>query len=120
MSGQGNEEAIAPSRQPDLCSGRHGNPRHEYEGDVVTRANATPYGLAAGVFTRDLTRAHRVAARLDAGVVWINHYNVTPVAMPFGGRRLSGLGRENGKAAIAQYTELKSVYIALGDIESPY
>lgn len=53
-------------------------------------------------------------------MVWINHYNVTPVAMPFGGRRLSGLGRENGKAAIAHYTKLKSVYVALGDIESPY
>jgi betaine-aldehyde dehydrogenase len=92
----------------------------EYEDDVVTRANATPYGLAAGLLTRDLTRAHRVAARLDAGVVWINHYNVTPAAMPFGGRKLSGLGRENGKAAIAHYTESKSVYFALGDIESPY
>jgi betaine-aldehyde dehydrogenase len=53
-------------------------------------------------------------------VVWINPYNVKPVAMPFGGRRLSGLGRENGKAAIAHYTELKSVYVALGDIESLY
>jgi betaine-aldehyde dehydrogenase len=86
----------------------------------VTRANATPYGLAAGLFTRDLTRAHRVAQRLDAGVVWINHYNVTRVAMPFGGRRRSGLGRENGKVAIAHYTELKSVYVALDDIESLY
>ena len=53
-------------------------------------------------------------------MVWINHYNVTPVAMPFGGRRLSGLGRANGKAAIAHYTGLKSVYVALGDIESRY
>jgi betaine-aldehyde dehydrogenase len=63
-----------------------------YENDVVTRQNAAPYGLAAGLFTRDLTRAHPVAARLDAGVVWINHYNVTPVAMPFRWQKAIGSG----------------------------
>jgi betaine-aldehyde dehydrogenase len=77
--------------------------------DIVARANATPYGLAAGLFTCDLTRAHRVAARLDAGVVWINHYSIAPVAIPFGVRKLSGLGRENGKTVTAHYTEMKSV-----------
>jgi betaine-aldehyde dehydrogenase len=92
----------------------------EDEAEVVARANATPYGLAAGVFTRDLACAHRVAARLDAGVVWINTYNVTPVEMPFGGMKLSGLGRENGKAALEAHTQVKSVYVALGDVESPY
>lgn len=60
------------------------------EDDVITRANATRFGLAAGVFTRDLARAHRVAARLEAGICWINNYNVTPVEMPFGGIKESG------------------------------
>lgn len=90
------------------------------EDEVVARANDTPFGLAAGVFTRDLTRGHRVVARLAAGTCWINQYNVTPIELPFGGYRLSGLGRENGKAAIEHYTQLKSVYVALGDIDAPY
>ncbi|MGP9822100.1 betaine-aldehyde dehydrogenase [Salinarimonas sp. NSM] len=90
------------------------------EDEVVARANATPYGLAAGVFTNDLTRAHRVAAALEAGTVWINAYNLTPIEMPFGGVKQSGLGRENGHAAIAHYTQEKSVYVALGDVDAPY
>jgi betaine-aldehyde dehydrogenase len=92
----------------------------ETEDEVVARANATPYGLAAGVFTADLTRAHRVIARLQAGTCWINHYNITPIELPFGGVKLSGLGRENGRAALEHYTQLKSVYVALADVESPY
>jgi betaine-aldehyde dehydrogenase len=92
----------------------------ETEDEVVARANDTEFGLAAGVFTRDLTRAHRVIARLEAGTCWINHYNVTPVEMPFGGFKRSGLGRENGRAAIEHYTQLKSVYVALRDIDAPY
>jgi betaine-aldehyde dehydrogenase len=90
------------------------------EEEVIARANATEFGLAAGVFTNDLTRAHRVIARLQAGTCWINHYNVTPVELPFGGMKLSGLGRENGRAAIEHYSQLKSVYVAMGDVESPY
>lgn len=90
------------------------------EEEVIARANATDYGLAAGVFTNDLTRAHRVIARLQAGTCWINHYNVTPIELPFGGVKLSGLGRENGRAAIEHYTQLKSVYVAMSDVESPY
>ena len=90
------------------------------EEEVIARANATPYGLAAGVFTRDLARAHRTIARLQAGTCWINTYNITPIEMPFGGMKLSGIGRENGKAAIEHYTQLKSVYVELGDVESPY
>lgn len=90
------------------------------EDEVVARANATPFGLAAGVFTRDLARAHRVAARLEAGTCWINAYNVTPIEMPFGGCKQSGLGRENGHAAIEHYSQLKSVYVGLGDVECPY
>ena len=92
----------------------------EDEQEVIERANATEFGLAAGVFTNDLTRAHRVIARLQAGTCWINQYNVTPIEIPFGGVKLSGLGRENGRAAIEHYTQLKSVYVAMGDVDSPY
>ena len=92
----------------------------ETEEEVVARANATEFGLSAAVFTRELARAHRVIAALQAGTCWINHYNMTPVELPFGGVKMSGLGRENGRAALEHYTQLKSVYVALGDIEAPY
>jgi betaine-aldehyde dehydrogenase len=92
----------------------------EDEQEVIERANATEFGLAAGVFTNDLTRGHRVIARLQAGTCWINQYNITPIELPFGGVKLSGLGRENGRAAIEHYTQLKSVYVAMGDIDAPY
>ncbi len=92
----------------------------EDEEEVIARANATEFGLAAGVFTNDLTRGHRVIARLQAGTCWINHYNVTPVELPFGGVKLSGLGRENGRAALEHYTQLKSVYVAMGNVDAPY
>jgi betaine-aldehyde dehydrogenase len=94
--------------------------RFSSEDEVVRRANDTPFGLAAGVFTRDLVRAHRVVAALQAGVCWINNYNVTPIEIPFGGTKQSGIGRENGLAAIEHYTQLKSVYVAKGDIDAPY
>ena len=90
------------------------------EDEVIARANATEFGLAAGVFTNDVTRAHRVIAQLQAGTCWINHYNVTPIELPFGGVKMSGLGRENGHAALEHYTQLKSVYVAMSDVESPY
>lgn len=90
------------------------------EDEVVARANATEFGLSAGVFTNDLTRAHRVIANLEAGTCWINHYNITPIELPFGGHKRSGLGRENGRAAIEHYTQLKSVYVAMGDVDAPY
>ena len=90
------------------------------EDEVVARANATEFGLSAGVFTNDLTRAHRVIAHLEAGTCWINHYNITPIELPFGGHKRSGLGRENGRAAIEHYTQLKSVYVAMGDVDAPY
>jgi betaine-aldehyde dehydrogenase len=92
----------------------------DHEAEVIERANATEFGLAAGVFTNDLTRAHRVIAKLEAGTCWINHYNITPIELPFGGVKMSGLGRENGRAAIEHYTRLKSVYVAMGDVEAPY
>ncbi|MBI3899412.1 MAG: betaine-aldehyde dehydrogenase [Gammaproteobacteria bacterium] len=90
------------------------------EAEVVRRANATEFGLAAGVFTRDLTRAHRVIAQLEAGVCWINNYNITPVEIPFGGFKQSGLGRENGLATLEHYTQLKSVYVEMSDVVCPY
>ena len=72
------------------------------------------------MFTRDLARAHRVIARLDAGTCWINTYNLTPVELPFGGVKRSGFGRENSQAAIEHYTRLKSVYVETGDVAAPY
>lgn len=90
------------------------------EDEAVARANATPFGLAAGVMTQNLGRAHRMAAALEAGIVWVNSYNVTPIPLPFGGSKQSGIGRENGLAALDFYTELKSVYVNLGRVEAPY
>ncbi|MEY8880971.1 betaine-aldehyde dehydrogenase [Donghicola sp. XS_ASV15] len=92
----------------------------ETEEEAITRANATEFGLAAGVFTNDLSRGHRVAAAFEAGTTWINTYNLTPVEVPFGGSKMSGVGRENGRAAIEHYSELKTVYVAMGDTEAPF
>lgn len=90
------------------------------EDEVIARANATDFGLAAGVFTADMTRAHRVIGRLEAGTCWINAYNLTPVEAPFGGVKRSGVGRENGHAAVEHYTQVKSVYVNMGPVEAPY
>ncbi|MEQ1950778.1 betaine-aldehyde dehydrogenase [Mesorhizobium sp. CN2-181] len=90
------------------------------EDEVVARANDTEFGLAAGVFTRDLPRAHRVIADLQAGTCWINAYNLTPVEIPFGGYKQSGIGRENALDALRHYSQVKSVYVETGDVASPY
>lgn len=90
------------------------------EDEVIERANQTEFGLAGGVFTKDIQRGHRVADRLDAGIVWINAYNLTPVEMPFGGFKQSGIGKENSRRAFEHYTKLKTVYVAEGDVEAPY
>ncbi|MEZ5804194.1 MAG: betaine-aldehyde dehydrogenase [Rhizobiaceae bacterium] len=90
------------------------------EEEVVARANDTEFGLAAGVFTRDLPRGHRVIAELQAGTCWINAYNLTPVELPFGGYKQSGIGRENALEALAHYSQVKSVYVETGDVASPY
>ena len=90
------------------------------EEEVVGRANATEFGLAAGVFTADLSRAHRMVDALDAGTCFINSYNDAPVEVPFGGVKMSGVGRENSKAAILHYSQLKSVFVRMGDMESPF
>ena len=92
----------------------------ESEEEVIERANNTPYGLSAGVFTNDIKRGHRVIHQLQAGTCWINNYNITPIELPFGGYKQSGQGRENSLAAIQYYTQLKSVYVELGNVESPY
>ena len=92
----------------------------EDEAEVMARANATEFGLAAGVFTQNLTRAHRVAAGFEAGTCYINTYNDAPVEAPFGGMKNSGVGRENSKAAINHYSQLKSVYVRMGDVEAPF
>jgi betaine-aldehyde dehydrogenase len=94
--------------------------KFDAEEEVIERANATEFGLAAGVFTRDLSRGHRVVADLQAGTCWINTYNLTPVEIPFGGVKQSGIGRENSLAALALYSQLKSVYVETGSVESPY
>ncbi len=92
----------------------------EDEAEVLIRANETQYGLAAGVFTLNLTRAHRVVKALEAGTCYINTYNDAPVEAPFGGTKLSGVGRENSKAAINHYSQLKSVYVRMSKLEAPY
>lgn len=92
----------------------------ETEEEVVARANDTEFGLAAGVFTADLTQAHRVIGKLEAGTCWINAYNLTPVEGPFGGAKMSGVGRENGRAAVEHYTQVKSVYVGMGPVDAPY
>ena len=81
--------------------------------DLVIRANDTVYGLAAGIWTRDIGKAHRVAAQLKAGTVWINCYNVFDAALPFGGYKQSGWGREMGHDALELYTQVKAVCAAI-------
>ncbi len=88
------------------------------ESEVLERANNTEFGLAGAVFTENFSKAHRVANRLQAGIVWINDYNITPPEVPFGGYKQSGIGRENGLQAIEYYTQIKTIYANLGDIDA--
>jgi aldehyde dehydrogenase (NAD+) len=82
--------------------------------EVIERANSNPYGLAAAVWTRDVKKAHMVSRRLKAGTVWINTYGLMDAALPFGGYKSSGFGRELGAHAIEHYTELKTVWLNMG------
>lgn len=90
------------------------------EEEVIARANATEFGLSAGVFTQDLKRGHRVIDQLEAGSCWINTYNLAPVEAPFGGVKMSGVGRENSKEAINHYSEVKTVYVAMTPVEAQF
>jgi phenylacetaldehyde dehydrogenase len=81
--------------------------------ELVTQANDSVYGLAAGIWTRDISKAHRLASQLRAGTVWINCYNIFDAALPFGGYKQSGWGREMGHEVLEQYTEVKAVCTAL-------
>jgi len=83
------------------------------ENDVLPVANDTIYGLGSGIWTKDLSRAHRMAARLHAGTVWVNCYNIFDAALPFGGYKQSGWGREMGHEVLNLYTQIKSVCIRL-------
>jgi len=89
----------------------------ETEEEVVRRANDTIFGLAGGVFTKDLGRAHRVVNSLEAGTTWINTFNPAPAELPFGGYKMSGIGRENGLAAIEHYTQYKTIIVEMNDLD---
>ncbi|TBV05848.1 betaine-aldehyde dehydrogenase [Stutzerimonas kirkiae] len=93
---------------------------YDSEDEVIRRANDTDYGLAAGLVTRDLARAHRVIHQLQAGICWINTWGESAAEMPVGGYKHSGVGRENGIATLEHYTQIKSVQVELGDFSSVF
>ena len=89
--------------------------------EAIELANDTRFGLAAGIWTKDVHRAHRVAHRIRAGTVWVNSYRTISFTTPFGGFGMSGWGRENGDEAINHYTETKSVWVELtGATRDPF
>jgi acyl-CoA reductase-like NAD-dependent aldehyde dehydrogenase len=91
------------------------------EDEVVALANGTGFGLAAGVWSLNIRRAHRVANRLQAGTVWVNMYRAMTFNSPFGGYKASGIGRQNGIEAIDAYLQTKSVWCELSDeIQDPF
>jgi aldehyde dehydrogenase (NAD+) len=91
----------------------------ENEDEVIGFANDTEYGLAAGIWTRNLARAHRVAARLNAGNVWVNTYRSMSPAVPFGGFGSSGYGKQGGEEIMLAYTRAKNVWIDISDDRVP-
>lgn len=93
---------------------------YETEAEVVQRANNTSFGLAAGIVTQDITRAHRVIHQLQAGICWINTWGESPAQMPVGGYKESGIGRENGIQTLLAYTQVKSIQLELGDYYSVF
>jgi betaine-aldehyde dehydrogenase len=93
---------------------------YESEEEVIRRANDTDYGLAAGVMTQDLNRAHRVIHQLQAGICWINTWGESPAEMPVGGYKQSGVGRENGLMTLQNYTRVKSIQVELGGYTSVF
>ena len=93
---------------------------YDDEDEVVRRANDTTFGLAAGVVSKDISRAHRIIHRLEAGICWINTWGESPAEMPVGGYKESGVGRENGISTLGHYTRIKSVQVELGDYASVF
>lgn len=93
---------------------------YDDEQEAITRANNTNFGLAAGVVTRDLAKAHRTIHQLEAGICWINTWGESPAQMPVGGYKQSGVGRENGISSLAHYTRIKSVQVELDAFRSIY
>ena len=91
---------------------------YDDEAEVIRRANATEYGLAAGVVTPDLNRAHRIIHQLEAGICWINSWGESPAEMPVGGYKHSGIGRENGVQTLQNYTQVKSIQVEMGQFQS--
>jgi (Z)-2-((N-methylformamido)methylene)-5-hydroxybutyrolactone dehydrogenase len=93
----------------------------ESEDELIRQANDTRYGLAAGIWTRDIQKAHRVAHALRAGTVWVNSYRTLSFNTPFGGYKMSGMGRENGLESLKDYTQVKSVWVELsGQTRDPF
>ena len=93
---------------------------YETEEEVISRANDTDYGLAAGIVTNDINRAHRIIGQIEAGICWINTWGESAAQMPVGGYKHSGIGRENGVQTLAHYTQTKSVQVEMGDFESVF
>ena len=85
------------------------------EAEAIREANAIPFGLGAAVWIGNVQRAHRVAQAIRAGVVWLNDYHRIDPASPWGGFKMSGIGRENGLEAIRQYTDVKSIWVSLDE-----
>jgi aldehyde dehydrogenase (NAD+) len=93
----------------------------ESDEDAVRLANNTAYGLAAGIWTQNLQRAHLVARQLQAGTVWVNTYRALAPQSPFGGFKSSGVGRQNGLEGVAEYLQTKSVWVELsGEVQDPF
>lgn len=93
---------------------------YETEDEVITRANATSFGLAAGVVTQDIATAHRVIHAMQAGICWINTWGESPAQMPVGGYKQSGIGRENGIQTLLAYTQVKSIQVELAPFVSVF
>lgn len=93
---------------------------YQSEDEVIERANNTVYGLAAGIVTCDISRAHRVIHQLEAGICWINSWGESPAQMPVGGYKHSGVGRENGLVTLQNYTQIKSIQVELGEFTSVF